>query len=197
MPRKQFDCNNCGGIHERPINSKCKMNNTLDKNNDQDLVLKDSNDTNALILNELKNLSSRMTAMESKVDGASYSPHRSHTSTRHTTAEDNSDDDDLVFPTVPALKQSKSMQQQVDERIRQLVKINEQGKFRSQRGGVENVWVKREVPWPQNYILGGSNKTRISYDSLSMSHWVSGFSQIIREEKIPKSKIVCSTICPI
>ena len=84
MPRKQFDCNNCGGVHERPINSKCKMNNTLDKNNDQDLVLKDSNDTNALILNKLKNLSSSMTAMESKVDGASYSPHTSDTSTRHT-----------------------------------------------------------------------------------------------------------------
>ena len=28
----------------------------------------------------------------------------------------------------------------------------------AQRGGVENVWVKREVPWPQNYILGGPTK---------------------------------------
>ena len=120
-------------------------------------------------------------AMESKVNGASYSPQRSHTSARHMTAEDDSDDDDdLVFPTVPALKQSKSMQQQVDECIQQLVKINEQGKFRSQTGGVENVWVKREVPWLQNYILGGSNTMRVS---LFMSQWVSGFSQIIREVK--------------
>ena len=80
MPKKQFDCNNCGGVHERQINSKCKINNTVDKNNDQDSATKDSNDTNSLILSEVKSLSSRMTAMESKVNGASYSPQRSHTS---------------------------------------------------------------------------------------------------------------------
>ena len=30
---------------------------------------------------------------------------------------------------------------------------------------------------------GGSNKTRVPYDSLSMSQWVAGFAQIIREEQ--------------
>ena len=58
-----------------------------------------------------------------------------------------------------------------------------QGKFKSQRGGSnDTVWCKREVPWPHNFILSGSSKSRTSYDSLSMSQWVSGFSSIIREE---------------
>ena len=25
MPKKVFDCVKCGGVHERPINSKCKV----------------------------------------------------------------------------------------------------------------------------------------------------------------------------
>ena len=80
MPKKQFDCNNCGGVQEHPINSKCKMNSTELRSNMQDSTTKDSSDTNALILNELKSLSSRTTAMESKVNGASYSPQRSFAS---------------------------------------------------------------------------------------------------------------------
>ena len=157
------------------------MNIPEDSQGDKSVDPKDVNDTNVLILNELKSLSSRMTAMENKVAGAGVSPHRTHSSTKSRTDND-SDKGELIFPSLPALKQSKSMQQQVDKQIRQLAKINEQGKFRSQRGGVDNLFVKREVPWPQNHILWGSNKTCVPYDSLSMSQWVAGFAQIIREE---------------
>ena len=166
MPKKQFDCNSCVGVNISDNNQGDKSANP-----------KDVNDTNALIINELKSLSSRMTAMENKVAGGS--PHRTHSSTKSRTDND-SNEGELIFPPLPALKQSKSMQQQVDDRIRQLAKINEQGKLRSQRGGVDNVWVKMEVPWPQNHILGASNKTRVPYDSLSMSQSVAGFAQINR-----------------
>ena len=37
--------------------------------------------------------------------------------------------------------------------------------------------------WPLNFILGGKNKSRISYDNLSMCQWVAGFAMIIREEQ--------------
>ena len=60
--------------------------------------------------------------------------------------------------------------------------MNEQGKFKSQRRGSETIYVKKEVPWPHNYVLGGSKKSRVSYDVLTLSQWVAGFSQIIREE---------------
>ena len=43
--------------------------------------------------------------------------------------------------------------------------------------------MKKEVPWPQNYILGGTTKSRVNYDSLSISQWVSGFATIIKDEK--------------
>ena len=52
----------------------------------------------------------------------------------------------------------------------------------------ETVFVKCAVPWPQNVILGGSNKSRVSYDSLSISQWVSGFATIIRDEKDLQTK---------
>ena len=51
------------------------------------------------------------------------------------------------------------------------------------------MWVKRQVPWPQNFVLGGNNKSRISYDALNWCQWVSGFATICyllfaaREEK--------------
>ena len=65
---------------------------------------------------------------------------------------------------------------------------NEQGKFKSQRGGSDTVYCKIEVPWPHNYILTGSTKSMASYDNLSMSQWVAGFSQIIREQTDPTVK---------
>ena len=52
----------------------------------------------------------------------------------------------------------------------------------SPRGGERNRICKKEVPWPHNYVLGGSKKSRVSYDALTLSQWIGGFSQIIREE---------------
>ena len=182
MPRKNFDCGKCGGSHPRPINSKCKFEM---QNNDVNESSADTMDTNSLILQELKSLSGRMAEMEWKVDGAVHSPGSSLASSCKTTppAEDSEEEDDeLILPSIKSLQQSKRMQAQVDQRIQQLKDLNEQGKFKSQRGGKDTVWVKKEVPWPQNFILGGSNKNRVTYDALSMSQWVSGFAQIVREE---------------
>ena len=61
------------------------------------------------------------------------------------------------------------------------------GKFRSQRGWPkDNYWCKKEIPWPQNYILSGTSKSRTTYNSLTM--WVSGFSAIIRGESDLETK---------
>ena len=37
--------------------------------------------------------------------------------------------------------------------------------------------------------IGGSNKSRISYDNLSWCQWVSGFAMIAREESNVDTKI--------
>ena len=68
---KTFDCIKCGGHHVRPINRNCKM--------EKDTPV----DTNSQILQELKNLSGRMTQMEDKMEALGStvsSPARSKTS---------------------------------------------------------------------------------------------------------------------
>ena len=69
-----------------------------------------------------------------------------------------------------------------------LAKINEQGKFRSQRANNDQITVKQQVPWPQNYVLAGTSKSRVTYDSLSTFQWMAGVCAIIREEKTTKVK---------
>ena len=39
------------------------------------------------------------------------------------------------------------------------------------------------MPWPKNYVLGGSTKSRISYDELTMSQWVAGFCNIVKNKE--------------
>ena len=66
--------------------------------------------------------------------------------------------------------------QQVDDGLHHLSQINDKCIFKSQRGGNETVWVK------QNHIFRGPDKSRISYDSLSIFQWVLGFCTIAKEE---------------
>ena len=121
-----------------------------------------------------------MAVMEKKV----HDKDLQHTSpsVKSTVSQIQDTEDEFLLPSISTLKQSQQIQKQVDERVKQLQTINEQGKFKSQRGGSETVYVKKEVPWPHNFALGGSKKSRISYDALSLSQWVAGFTEIIREE---------------
>ena len=181
---KTFDCNKCGGHHVRPINRNCKV----EKNKDEPM------DMNSQILKELKNLSGRMTQMEDKMEAmgstssspvksniSSLSPQKSPPASQRSRPPIGSPDQDLLLPTLATLRQSRTIQDQVDTRIRELHGI-EKGKFKSQRGGSETIWVKKEVAWPHNHVLGGSSKNRVTYDNLTISQWVSGFATIIRDE---------------
>ena len=180
---KTFDCIKCGGHHVRPINRNCKI----------EKAKYNSMDTNSQILMELKHLSGRMTQMEDKMQAlgstssspvrsqaSSMSPQRSPAGSQKSTRIA-SPEQDLVLPSLTTLRQSRVIQQQVDTRIRELQGLDK-GKFKSQRGGSETIWVKKEVPWPQNHVLGGSSKNRMNYDNLTLSQWVSGFATIIRDE---------------
>ena len=74
------------------------------------------------------------------------------------------------------------LQDQVDQRLRQLTELNIAGKLTSQRGENETVFVIKHVMWPQNFVVG-QNKSIISYENLSMCQWVAGFAMIMREEQ--------------
>ena len=180
---KTFDCIKCGGHHVRPINRNCKME------KDKDTPV----DANSQILQELRNLSGRMTQMEDKMEAlgstvssparsktSSMSPQRSPATSQRSQAI-RSPEQDLILHTLSTLRQSRSIQEQVDTRIRELQGLDK-GKFKSQRGGSETIWVKKEVAWPHNHVLGGSSKNRVNYDNLTISQWVSGFATIIRDE---------------
>ena len=51
------------------------------------------------------------------------------------------------------------------------------------RGGNVDVLVKRRVHWPHEAILGGANRQRLTYDHLSLTQWVQGFTRNILEKK--------------
>ena len=102
----------------------------------------------------------------------------------------------MVLPSLEGLRSSIEIQDQVDARIKDLQNSNDKGKLKSQRGGgggggTQTVFVKKEILWSQNYILGGTNKSRVTYDSLSISQWVSGFTTIIKDEQNAKLSKTC------
>ena len=155
MP-KTFECNACGNKHQRPINSRCTR--VMDSE-PEDMGSVDSagqSDINFQILNELKNLNGRMSAMEKRVEQVEkpvlQSTPNTTTSADLPTVEKVTTDG--VIPSLEVLRKSDSIQARVEDRIRELQSLHPQGKFRSQRGGLnENFWCKKEVPWPQNHIL--------------------------------------------
>ena len=57
------------------------------------------------------------------------------------------------------------------------------GRVKSQRRGPEDIFVKKSVDWPLNFILTGNQKTRPTYDDLSITQWVSRFVRCIQKEK--------------
>ena len=111
---------------------------------------------------------------------------RSNASSSQAAAASTSDSsrlEQVVVPSVAALQGSSQIQAEVDRRIRHLTDLNEAGKLKSQRGGSDTIFVKKQVPWPQNFVLGGNIKSRLSYDNLNWSQLVSGFAIIAREEQ--------------
>ena len=73
----------------------------------------------------------------------------------------------MVLSSLNALKSSSKVLEEVDRRLEELKQLNSQGMYKSQRGGSDVVWSKKEVPWPKNFILSGSSKSPPSYDNLT------------------------------
>ena len=95
-----------------------------------------------------------------------------------------------VLPNLVELRQNATIQEQVQQRLEELTRLNATGtdtKIKSQRGGVD-IFVKNRVRWPHEHVLSGSNKERISYDQLTILQWVTGFCRTIKEEQNSKLK---------
>ena len=55
-------------------------------------------------------------------------------------------------------------------------------KLKSMRGGNIKIQVKHKVHWPHEAILGGVTRQRMTYDQLSLTHWVLCICRNILEE---------------
>ena len=170
-------------MHKRPINSKCPFVSPQRVEFDSEDVTvpgvgsvsvqsDDSTALNVQILAELKTLGGRMTVMEDKMVRLEQEEveQRSNASGTQAAAAPTSDSSRLgqmVVPSVAALQGSYHIQAEVDRCIRHLTDLNEAGKLKSQRVGNDTILVKRQIPWPQNFVLGGNNKSRLSYDNLN------------------------------
>ena len=83
------------------------------------------------------------------------------------------------------------MQDQVEASIRQLSDSDSKGtdpKYKSQRGGSMDIFVKERVKWPHEFVLVGNTKDRITYNQLNSTQWMSGFCRILRDENCQKIK---------
>ena len=181
MP-KVFSCSACGGQHKRPVGAKCQFQTqeSIDSSTSDVISNQNFDNTNTQIINALNAVSSILTAIEQRIERieaqlqstvkpglAGANKAGLGTSTPDAMDEESDAEDDAVIPTMRFLKDSKQIQHAVDQRLQQLTQINDQGMFKSQRGGKEQVMVKNQVPWLQNYVLAGTSKSRVTYDSLS------------------------------
>ena len=215
--QKYFHCHKCDTKHQRPVGQKCtvvvsppKGHSDLDTSNSSiDSVEPTAStssvgtsDTNALLLKEMKNLSSQMNSMEKRLSSTekklqdAFTPDEHHSKAKHlkkkvpavpqsSSSDDDSSDAEMVMPSKKFIKEDPKLQKKVKERMDELKKINDrdlQGKFKSQRSVNDEVTVKFKIPWPQNQVLSGSTRSRPSYDQLNVFQWVSGFARIAQDE---------------
>ena len=202
MP-KVVPCSACNGQHKGPVGSKCQFKSTdsLEVSTSTTQSVPNSDHLSQEILMALNSVNSRLSSMEQRMDmteerlegGCQQAPsNSSERATVDMVSDQESDaEDDAIIPSAHMLKGSKQIQEAVDQRLKELTTLNEKGTFKSQTGGQEQIFVKRQVPWPQNYVLSGTAKNRVSYDSLSIFQWVCALCNIIREEKNGKTKIAC------
>ena len=98
------------------------------------------------------------------------------------------------LPELHTLRHDRSIQDQVEARIRQLSNTDVKGtdpKHKSQRGGSMDIFVKERVKWPHEFVLAGSTTDRITYNQLNITQWMSGFCRILRDENCQKIGITC------
>ena len=139
---KTFDCNACGDRHQRPINSKCMRIIDSEPEDGSSVTSAGQSDINLQILNQLKRLNGRMTAMEERVGKVEKPSKQPDPVAAGTSAALSATASDSVIPSLDFLRASDTIQARVDNRIKELRAMHPQGKFKSQRGDTDTYWLK-------------------------------------------------------
>ena len=67
---------------------------------------------------------------------------------------------------------NESIQCEVEKHLAELRTLNEstnKGRVKAQCGGPGDIFVKKSVDWPENFILTGNQKTRPTFDTYYLS----------------------------
>ena len=107
-----------------------------------------------------------------------------------------SSSDDELLPSLSVLKSSRDIQRQVDARIAEIESHSKiegnDNKLKSKRGGGVDVLVSKKVAWPHDNVLGGVTRQRVTYDQLSLTQFIQGFTRNILDER--DNDIICCGI---
>ena len=165
-------------------------------------------DVQVLILRELRKVSKRLDVVEERMEdqgaAAAGSSRRKNCKLSKNTAHDigttvkknkkvtvvsssESSDEEFQIPDLKAIRSSRPIQKKIDKKLANLQKSkhdqgNKTPKIKSKRGGVTEVLVTTKVSWPQDHVLGGPSKQRLSYDQLNLTQFVQGFAKNILQE---------------
>ena len=124
---------------------------------------------NQRILSQLDAIGKRLSVIESSASVASSKVKKSGSVCGSTTASSSlpsSSKEDTMHAKLPDLhtiRHDKLVQEQVEERIRQLANSDKKGtdpRIKSQRGGSVDIYVKEKVKWPREYVLAGNTKDK-------------------------------------
>ena len=199
MPPAQLAfCSKCEVQHERPVGTRCTV--SVEGSNEVEGESTESADSGpssdafqGLLLAKLDAMSDRLNEMDQRIQkaekGTSHSElcksTRSNPSGRSNTELEREDsevsDRASVVPSLGYLRSNPELQKQVSARLREVQEVPEvSGNFKSQRSNNSNITVKKQVDWPQNYVLGGPNKKRVSFDDLSCPQFVAGFIRSVQ-----------------
>ena len=159
------------------------------------------------ILMELKRVNSRLDAVEGQVADVRSSRQQKHLqmkfeqsklstsgsgqySLKHSnnvlssSSDSDSDENGGNFASLSSARRQRNQ----GSRLRELEAsqdesgIDRTAKVKSKRGGPVEVMVKHKVAWPHEPILGGVNRSHMTYDQLSLSQWIQGFCKNILDE---------------
>ena len=171
---------------DRPSHFKNLRSREVGSQPDQTLI-------NERILSQLDAIGKRLTAIEQSSASAARPKAKKVTvrSTASSSLNGSFTEGDSVkkLPELHTLRHDRSIQDQVEARIRQLSNTDVKGtdpKYKSQRGGSMDIFVKERVKWPHEFVLAGSTNHRITYNQLNITRWMSDFCRILRDENCHK-----------
>ena len=218
MPSQKSKCSKCLGRHVPPTGKKCKYmtddhEGAVDSQSAERSVAgspkkhqpspQSASDVQQQILVQLQRVNNRLDNMDDEMAEVKRctgqtkkmsSLSLAQKASKADSSDSDSSSDESLVPSLSHLKSARDIQRQVDNRLRELEECSftpkGQGKqkFKSKRGGNVDILVHKKVAWPDDTILGGNSKQRVSYDQLSWSQWVQGFVRNILEEKSNKTR---------